>query len=63
MHEASIVEYTLRAVEKDAVIHCEGCGKNMKIDDFSIEQCPCCGSPHIKVRQGNELMISSFRGA
>ena len=113
MHESSIIEYTLKAVEKaarqhdmrkvteinlvigklrvaiprmlhtsfdlltsdtmfagcklnieerDVVIHCEDCGKDTVIQDLHIDTAPCCGSRRVKVLQGNELMISSFKG-
>lgn len=48
--------------ERDAVIHCNQCGSDITIHDFSIEKCPNCNHTDVKVIQGNELMIAGFKG-
>lgn len=52
----------LNIEERDVVIHCEDCGKDTVVQDLHIDTAPCCGSRRVRVLQGNELMISSFKG-
>lgn len=111
MHEAALIEYTLEAVEKAAMIHgmgkvteinlvvgklryalpnlmqsafrlltgdtmFEGCVLNIEERDPALRclecgresavsvlgSCPCCGSQHVKLVHGEELLIASFKG-
>ena len=48
--------------EREPVLRCLDCGKETVVSGLPVDVSPCCKSHNVKLVQGEELLISSFKG-
>ncbi|MDO4648149.1 MAG: hydrogenase maturation nickel metallochaperone HypA [Eubacteriales bacterium] len=60
--EAPFIGTKLVINEKDIKIKCNSCGSESLLEIDSEQKCPVCGGHSIFFVQGDELLISSFKG-
>lgn len=57
--ETSLAGAKLEIEEPRAVCRCEDCGRETEIEELAAA-CPACGSPHVTIGGGQELLLSSI---
>jgi hydrogenase nickel incorporation protein HypA/HybF len=57
--ESIVAGSELRITEPQAVCACRDCGARTAIDDLVL-QCPACGSGHVAIEGGQELLLETI---